>query len=254
MAGTGKRGRPAGSKNKNKKTEKSAPQAVGSRPGHNTVEGLDDEHRQSLTRQHADKRRPLLEKEKAARADRMNYDKVIKAELGANGLADIKLLEELDTPEGEAKLKAELERQARVARWAGVGIQLDLLNVGEPSSADRARSEAVRDANSGKAAKTDYSPGTPEYDAYMEAWHEAHSKRNATLAAAVNGDAGEAAAEAFDDSVPDAEPKAYSQQLREENKDIEQKLRDQSEQMQTAEGEKNFPDIPENMKREAETA
>lgn len=196
-----KRGRPKGSKNQAKNG--AAPAAVGSKPGHN-IQDIDDEHREALTRQHLEKRKKLLEAEKTARADRMNLDKVIKSDLGPKGLSDIKLLNQLETPEGEADLQAELERMVRVARWSGTGIQLDL-TLSPPSSVDRARQEARRDANSGQPCKTDYAPVSAEYDAYMDSWHKTTAERNTAISNAVNGDAGDAAAESFEDSVESAE-------------------------------------------------
>jgi hypothetical protein len=140
--------------------------------GHNSGE-LNDDQLQALTRQHAEKRSILVNAEKKAKADRMNFDKLIKAELGAKGLADIKLLEQLSTPEGEAELKAEMERQARVARWAGlqVGTQGSLFDEDRRTVGERAFDEGKRIGLSGGDCKPTHQPGTEAYEKFVEGWH-----------------------------------------------------------------------------------
>lgn len=144
--------------------------------GHNSGDFTDDQ-RQALTRQYLQKREHLLAAEKKAKADRMNFDKVIKAELGAKGLADIKLLQQLSTPEGEAELKAEIERQLRVARWAGmpIGTQLDLFGPDRRPVEERAFEEGKRSGLAGETLKPTYDPGTEGYDAFVKGWHDGQS-------------------------------------------------------------------------------
>lgn len=163
-------GRPAGSKNKPKLS------VVGgvAGPGHNrSQEQLTDDQLQGLTRQHAQKRKSLVDAEKKAKAARMNFDKVIKAELGEKGLDNIKLLEELDTPEGEARIKADMERQAMVARWAGlaIGTQGALFDTDRRPIEDRAFDDGKRDGMSGKTLAPPHAPDTAAYGRYVEGWH-----------------------------------------------------------------------------------
>src|SRR6185369_17881305 len=103
-----KRGRPPGSKNRPKdSTNGAAPPQQPAGPGHNVPS---DSQLEALTRDYRAQRTAALAVEKKAKADRMNLDKKIKADLGAKGLADIKLLDQLSTPEGEADFKEEMER------------------------------------------------------------------------------------------------------------------------------------------------
>lgn len=70
----------------------------------------------------------LLAAKKAADAALKNHGKQIKADLGDNGLAQIKLYEMARTPEGEAKIKAEMVAMREAMSWAGmpVNTQADL--------------------------------------------------------------------------------------------------------------------------------
>ncbi|MFU0503620.1 hypothetical protein [Pseudaminobacter sp. NGMCC 1.201702] len=72
----------------------------------------------------------LLEAKKAADAALRNHGKQIKADLGENGMRQIKLYEELRTPEGEAKFKAQRAADAQAAAWAGlpVNTQADMFS------------------------------------------------------------------------------------------------------------------------------
>lgn len=82
---------------------------------------------------------------------------------------------EMQTPEGEEKIKALIEESLQAARWVGVawGTQLDMFN-GEPDRtpiADRAYSEGERASMGNKPAKPDYSPDTEAYRRYMDGFH-----------------------------------------------------------------------------------
>jgi hypothetical protein len=87
-----------------------------------TAEGISDDQLYSLTEQHRQKYETVLEAKKKANKALIDLGKVIKADLGAKGLQDIKDLIALATPEGEASMKAEMERQARVMRWMNIPI------------------------------------------------------------------------------------------------------------------------------------
>lgn len=83
---------------------------------------MSDDQRCSLTYQHMEKYQRLLATKKAADNALTGFGKEIKSDLGAKGLADIKDMIEGRSPEGEAKLKAEMERKARVMRWLNIPI------------------------------------------------------------------------------------------------------------------------------------
>jgi len=154
---------------------------VGGQIGHNSnrnkgtsVESLTDDQLQALTRQHAQKRSRLIDAEKKAKAERMNFDKVIKSELGAKGLADIKLLEQLSTPEGEAELIAEMERQARVARWSGmvIGTQGDLFGEDRRTAEEKAFEAGKRAGLSGENCQPPSGYSADASGQWVSGWHE----------------------------------------------------------------------------------
>jgi hypothetical protein len=87
-----------------------------------TAETISDDQLYSLTEQHRQKYEIVLQAKKESNKKLIDLGKIIKADLGAKGLQDIKDLIALATPEGEASMKAEMERQARVMRWMGVPI------------------------------------------------------------------------------------------------------------------------------------
>lgn len=95
---------------------------AGSSAPKQTLEKMTDDQVYSLTEQHKQKYLVLQAAKTAADAALRNFGKIVKADLGASGLADIKALIDASTPEGEARIKAEVERQVRVLRWLQVPI------------------------------------------------------------------------------------------------------------------------------------
>jgi hypothetical protein len=87
-----------------------------------TIESMSDDQLYSLTETHRQKYELVLEAKNKANKALIDYGKIIKSNLGATGLQDIKDLISLDTPEGEATMKAEMERKVRVLRWMGCPI------------------------------------------------------------------------------------------------------------------------------------
>ncbi|MCC8945973.1 hypothetical protein H8A97_12910 [Bradyrhizobium sp. Arg62] len=93
-----------------------------------TLEELTDDQRYSLLEQHRQQHERLLAAKKAADAALRNHGKIVKADLGKNGMDQIKCLIEASTPEGEAAIRARIEQDAQVLRWLGVpiGTQSDM--------------------------------------------------------------------------------------------------------------------------------
>ena len=110
------RGRPPGSKNKPKNG--ATPHVT----AHDNVAKapLTDEQLHALTDSWAGHYVAALEKKKAAEADFKNVCKKAKTE--GVLLADIKAYIAAGTEEGQANLKADVDRVARVARWRGFAI------------------------------------------------------------------------------------------------------------------------------------
>lgn len=141
----------------------------------NTKNALSDDQILALTLQHKRHYENALKAKKAADASFKDVCKKAKAELGDTAILDIKDMIEAESDGYEAKLQAELERKARLARWLNldVGSQGNLFdNAGTaPSQRERGYAEGKRQALEGKECKTDFSPGTEGYDGYMEGWH-----------------------------------------------------------------------------------
>src|ERR1700742_4811306 len=95
---------------------------AGSSAPKQTMESLSEDQRYSLTEQHRQRVEKALATKKAAATAYLNACRLAKAELGENGMDDINDLIALSTPEGEARMKAQIERQMRVMQWMNVPI------------------------------------------------------------------------------------------------------------------------------------
>lgn len=155
------RGRPKGSKNKNR--------GIG-----DNSKVLTEEQRNMLTTAYSEKRNRLVEIERKARSERAALDKEIRAELGRVGLQDVKTLNSLDSEEGEADFFETIQRYARLAKWAGIGVSID---VKEVTDIERIESEARRDASLQVGPSPSYDRGTAEYDAYMREYERIETTR-----------------------------------------------------------------------------
>lgn len=108
--------------------------------GHNSAQ--EDKDRRVLFFIHRNEHVRLLAAKKAADAALKNHGKKVKADLGENGMRQIKLYEELRTPEGEERFKAQRAAGAQAAAWAGLPVNtqadmfLDLAPLDERAFAD----------------------------------------------------------------------------------------------------------------------
>lgn len=162
--------RPKGSLNKKPKLS-----VVGSSPGvgHNA---LSDEAMQALhLNNHVPSYERALKAKKDADAAFKNVCKLIKAEGGT--VASVKLTLDLRTPEGEAKLKAQIEESIRVARWnnLAVGTQGDIFGPDRRPVDERAFDDGKLAGMSGKDCKPPHSPDTEAYNKWVEGWHHGQS-------------------------------------------------------------------------------
>lgn len=186
-------GRPKGSKNKSTKTDEAG-------PGHNSRVTLTDEQEQSLFLQHKKSYVLSLAAKKEAAADHMALGKLIKAELGANGLDDIKTAILLESDGGEEALKGRIERQLRVARWMALpfGQQANFLFEDDRTPLiDRAAAEGKKAGMEGQTRSPPYAASTEAGQAWLSAWSEGQS----VLATA--GFKQQALDDAFDNALPD---------------------------------------------------
>jgi len=140
-----------------------------------TAETISDEQIYSLTEQHRQKYERLCNAKKAADKALTDYGKIIKADLGPKGLQDIKDLISLSTPQGEAAMKAEIERQARVMRWMNIPIGTQGALFGEPDRTplkERAFADGKRQGLAGETQNNPHHQSTEAYHAHNEGYAE----------------------------------------------------------------------------------
>ena len=152
----------------------------GDTPSPVTIEGLSDDQAYSLTEQHRQRYERLMVAKKAANKAVLDFGKIIKADLGDVGLADIKTLIDLSTPEGEAKVKAEMDRQARVMRWMNIqiGTQESLFGEDRTPAVDKAKAEGKRQGLAGETMNNPHHHTTEAHRAH----NEGHAEGQAILA------------------------------------------------------------------------
>lgn len=146
----------------------------GAGPGHNGPPELSEDERAVLAHQWKRK----LQDETALKdrhvANIRNMKKKIKAELGEDGVDTVNDMIKLDTEEGEAAVKAGIERQMRAARYMEVPLagQLEMFPDRVPVD-DRAHADGKRHALEGEALeRVPHAPGTAQYDSWCAGWHE----------------------------------------------------------------------------------
>ena len=141
-----------------------------------TVKQLSDQQRQALLFQHKRKLAPLLSAESAAKAAVTKAYELAKKE----GIpkSEILLALRLESEAGIEKVKAEVERTSRIARWLGVGKQLDLFGSAEKQIAAERHYEDGR-----RAALNDEPPKPPGHLGVKDAdtWLSGHAAGRKTL-------------------------------------------------------------------------
>lgn len=154
-------GRPKGSVNK--KTNGAGPKVT----KHNQTE-LTDDQLQALTAEHVRSYKRALADKKECDADFKNVCKVAKSE-GVK-LADIKAFIAAESEEGQAELRQDAARLARIARWAGfkLGEQLPLFD--EDPSVTTNRSYRIG-KDHGMAGEKAVPPVDCDHENYMAGWH-----------------------------------------------------------------------------------
>jgi len=138
-----------------------------------TLEGISDDQLYSLTEQHRQKYETILEAKNKANKALIDYGKIIKADLGAKGLQDIKDLMALETPEGEAAMKAEMERKARVMRWMNIpiGTQGGLFaDTDRTPITERAFNEGKRQGLAGESCDNKHHHTTAAHKSHNDGW------------------------------------------------------------------------------------
>lgn len=164
-----------------------------------TVEQLSDQQRQALLFSHARKLKPLLAVETEAKAAVTKAFELAKKE----GVLkkEIKLKLSLETEEGIDAAKAELERTNRVARWMGVGKQLELFG-GKETVAERHYEDGRR------AALDDRPASPPAHLAQKDAdvWLSGHAAGRTSLNTERASTGFKPLSEVVSDLIPDPPP------------------------------------------------
>lgn len=159
-------------------TETEAPEGI----GHNseaeatpTPDPLTEDQRIALTFMHKKLYSEALALKKAADAQLKNSAKLARAELGPTAINDIKDMIALESPEGEAALRQNVERQMKIARWMGmaVGTQAEIfVDVDRTPAIERAKAEGKRVGLAGDPCAPPHAPETEQYREWMAGFHE----------------------------------------------------------------------------------
>lgn len=172
--------------------------------GHNLPTFSDDE-RFSLLSHHKRAIVRLREVKKAAAKAVKDAEKLCKAELGADAVAEVDTMIQLETVEGEALFKAEVERQVRMARLMGlpVGTTGNLFEAVDRSpGVDRAAGAGKRAGLAGDPCDCPHDPSTEQYAAWMTGYAEGQKTMFAIKPLI------DKATEEFDTLIPADEPPA----------------------------------------------
>jgi DNA-binding transcriptional MerR regulator len=209
-----KRGRPAGSANKKKATATPKypdPQADNKdvKPGSNkpqvAKDALTDDQEHALTSHHTEAYKKALEIKKAADAKFKNVCKLAKAE--GVGLKQIKEYIDYQTEEGQERLRIDLARKQKVARWAGlpVGTQLNFLEEVDRTPIDeRTRHEGKTAGLKGEKCEPPRHVPANLITAWTEGWHEGQALNAGRIKQLAEAQKAEDAKD-FDDALPDDE-------------------------------------------------
>jgi hypothetical protein len=179
--------------------------AGGPGPGHNSnapKTELNDEQKQVLWFQHKKDIKGLRDLIASKSADLRNVYKKLKADLGiTKAEADFAIA--LDNDEDNKMLESH-RRMMELARWEQhpIGTQPDMFDgVDRTPAVDKAAARGKKDGLAGNPMDPQADPSTPQYGAYMTAFHEG----NAELArATIKAPPDKSQLEAFaEDGLPD---------------------------------------------------
>jgi hypothetical protein len=153
-----------------KQSAPSSPPGAPEAPPPNKI-ALTDDQRQVLFFQHKRALEAAVTAKDRAVSDLRNVKKAAKVDLGEHAVEDLEIALKLDTPSGEAAMRAQIERQIRVARWMGadIGQQLDLLDT---LPARDWRADGKRAGLAGENATPPDGISQGDGQLWLEGWHE----------------------------------------------------------------------------------
>jgi ribosome modulation factor len=136
-------------------------------------EALNDDQLQVLFHKHKRDYEKALAAKKDAAAKFLNVCKLAKSE--SVSIKDIKLAIDLESEGGEERMREDIQRRHRVARWAGlpVGTQPSFFDEEDRTpSVDRARAEGHRSGLKGESANAPSHFGMLQQQAWLTGWGE----------------------------------------------------------------------------------
>lgn len=151
--------------------------------GHNQ---MSDDDSAVLFFQHKKSYVAALAKKKETDAAFRNVAKLAKAELGEGAVADIKTAIELESEEGEAKIKGVIEAQLRVARWMNVplGSQSDMFAEPDRTPAvDRAYAAGKSAGLAGETLNNPHAHDMPQHERFDQGWRDGQAVHLAKIKA-----------------------------------------------------------------------
>lgn len=156
-----------------------APKAAEAKPGHNNgPREMNEDDVRALYGSHKKTYLELLKAKNDAASEFTRNCKLFRADLGADAIANIKLMIQLDTPAGEALVRERINREVKVARWAGVpvGTQGDIFEVIDRAPADEKAYElGKRHALAGQRAENPHSPPVKAYHEYIRGYQDGNA-------------------------------------------------------------------------------
>lgn len=138
--------------------------------GHNSIS---DQDRRNLFFVQRHRYLKALAAKKAADADLKNVGKSIKADLGPNGLDQIKLYEKAKTDEGLQAIKDKIEADRQALAYADIPIntQIDLFD-NAAANEEKAYNLGLTAGLEGETLINPYNEATQDGQDYARGWHE----------------------------------------------------------------------------------
>jgi ribosome modulation factor len=140
-----------------------------------TLEGLSDDQRYSLVEQHRQTYERLTKAKDDAGNALKNFGRIVKADLGKDGMAEIKGVIEGSTPQGETAIKARIERDVRILRWMQVpiGTMEDLFPANDRTPiTERAFKEGKRQGLAGESCDNPHHHTTEAHRSFESGYAE----------------------------------------------------------------------------------
>lgn len=182
-----------------------------------TIEELSDDQRYSLAEQHREKYEILLAAKKKATNELQQFGIIVKADLGKDGLDQIKAIIEGKTPEGEAAIKARIERDVQVLRWLGVpiGTQTELFPTNDRTPiTERSFAEGKRQGLAGENNNNPHHHTTEAHRAHNDGYAKGQEINASRI-------------KKLDDTPKGSVPREqWQKQLRENNDDVERQIKE----------------------------